>query len=210
MIGIFILLNFLIVLSSYVTALRFSGKSPFSEKLVATFLVYTSQITFTILFLGVVLKNLGFPGIIILNGVISLVILAVFNKQMKEAFPDFFTNCRGTFSYLIQSRDYFLYFLIFLFSVQAILLLIKIYFLPPHVWDVFAYHLHPVVEWVQQNMIPTSIHTPVVRLNRNPLGSKLIHFWIVKFAQDLTWVELPQFVSGILLALTSYAMMLKM
>ncbi|MDQ1355470.1 MAG: hypothetical protein QG657_5780, partial [Acidobacteriota bacterium] len=89
-------------------------------------------------------------------------------------------------------------------------LLIKIYFLPPHVWDVYAYHLHPVVEWFQQNLIPTSIDTPVIRLNRNPMGSKFFHFWIVKFAQDMTWVELPQFISGILLALTSYAMMLKM
>ncbi len=207
---IFILLNFLMLLSSYVTAHRFSGKSPFSEKLVATFLIYTSQITFTILFLGVVLRNLGFPGIIILNSVISFLILAVLKKQTKEAFPDFYQQCRGTFSYLIQSRDYFLYILILLFSFQGILLLIKIYFLPPHVWDVFAYHLHPVVEWFQQNMIPASIDTPVVRLNRNPMGSKLLHFWIVKFSQDLTWVELPQFVSGIMVTLTSYALMLKM
>ena len=207
---VFILLNFLVLTSSYVTALQFSGKSPFSEKLAATILVYTAQVTFTILFLGVVLRNLGFPGIIILNSVISLLILAVFKKQSKEAFPDFYSQCRASFSYLIQSRDYFLYFLILLFSVQAILLLIKIYFLPPHVWDVFAYHLHPVVEWFQQNMIPASIDTPVVRLNRNPMGSKLLHFWIVKFAQDLTWVELPQFVSGIMLTLTSYALMLKM
>ncbi|HLP59581.1 MAG TPA: hypothetical protein VK186_12155, partial [Candidatus Deferrimicrobium sp.] len=127
---IFILLNFLILLSSYVIAHRFSGKSPFSEKLVATILVYTSQISLTILFLGVVLRNLGFPGIIILNSGISLLVLVVLRKQTKEAFPDFYTQCRASFTYLIQTRDFFLYLLIFLFSFQALLLLIKIYFLP--------------------------------------------------------------------------------
>ncbi|HLP60238.1 MAG TPA: hypothetical protein VK186_15470, partial [Candidatus Deferrimicrobium sp.] len=104
----------------------------------------------------------------------------------------------------------FLYLLIFLFSFQALLLLIKIYFLPPHLGDVFSYHLHPVVEWFQQNKIPTFIDTPVLRLNRNPLESKLLHFWIVKFARELTWVELPQFVSGLVVTLTSYTLMLKM
>lgn len=210
MIVIFILLSFLVLMSSYVIALRFSGKSPFSEKLVATFLVFTAQITFTILFLGVIVKNLGFLGIIILNSAISILIFVFLKKKRKEIFPDFCTHSRAFFSYLIQSRDYFLYILIFLFSLQIFLLLFKIYFLPPHGGDVFAYHLHPVVEWFQQNKIPIFIDTPVARLNRNPLGSKLFHFWIVKFVQDLTWVELPQFIAGIMVTLTSYALMLKM
>jgi hypothetical protein len=207
---VFILLNLLVLISSYVVAHRFSGKSSFSENLVATLLVYTSQITFTILFLGVIIRNLGFTGIIVSNGVLSFLILTFFKKQTKEALPDFYKQCRASLAYLIETRDYFLYILILLFSFQAILLLIKIYFLPPHIWDVFAYHLHPVIEWFQQNKIPAFIDTPVIRLNRNPMGSKLLHFWIVKFAGELTWVELPQFISGIMVALTSYALMLKM
>jgi hypothetical protein len=210
MMAAFILLNLLMLTSSYVTAYRFAADSPFSEKLITMFLLYVSQVSFTLLFLGVVLKNLGFLPIILLNAAISLLLLLTLKKYSKAAIPDFFHRCGASFSWLVKSKDYFLYLMITLFCLQVLLLLIKIYFLPPHVWDAFAYHLHPVVEWFQGNMIPAAIDTPVVRLNRNPLGLKLFHFWFVKFFQDLTWVELPQFLYGIMAALTSYALMLKM
>ena len=210
MMAVFILLNLLMLASSYAAAYRFTADSAFSEKLISTFLLYVSQVSFTLLFLGVAIKNLGFLPIILLNAFISLLLLLTLKKYSKAAAPDFFHQCRASFSRLLKTRDYFLYILITLFCLQVLLLLIKIYFLPPHVWDAFAYHLHPVVEWFQGNMIPAAIDTPVVRLNRNPLGLKLFHFWFVKFFQDLTWVELPQFLYGIIATLASYALMLKM
>lgn len=205
----FLLLNLLMVVSSYVTAYRFSAGSGFSGKLISAFLVYISQISVTTLFLGVILKNLGHFPIIILNITISLVLLLTFKRYLEKAIKDFFLECRVSFSYLFKSKDYFLYFLVFLFALQVSLVLVKIYLLPPHVWDVFAYHLHPVGEWIQQNFIPSSISTPVIRLNRNPMSTKLLHFWVVKFLGDITWVELPQFLYGILAALTSYGLMIK-
>lgn len=209
---IFIILNLLMLISSYTAAYRFSSGGGFPEKLITAFLLYFSQITFTLLLLGVVLKNLSSVSIIILNSAISLSLLLVFSlrKYSWKALPDFYNHCRGTFSYLLKTKDIFLYILMSLFFFQVVLLLIKIYFLPPHVWDVFAYHLHPVVEWLQKGMIPATIDTPVIRLNRNPLGFKLLHFWIARFLGDITWIELPQFVYGLLTVLISYALMLKM
>ena len=209
---VFIILNLLMLISSYSMAYRFSGGANFSEKLITTFLLYFSQITFTLLLLGVVLKNLSSVSIIILNSAISLSLLLVFTlkKYSGKALPDFYYHCRGACSYLLKAKDVFLYILISLFFFQVVWLLIKIYFLPPHVWDVFAYHLHPVVEWLQKGMIPVSIDTPVIRLNRNPMGFKLLHSWIARFLGDITWLELPQFVYGLMTVLTSYALMLKM
>jgi len=212
MTAIFVILNLLMLTSSYTAAYRFSAGGGFSEKLITTFLLYFSQITFTLLLLGVVLKNLSSVSIILLNSAISLSLLLVFTlkKYSWKALPDFYHHCRGSFSYLLKTKDIFLYILMSLFFFQVVLLLIKIYFLPPHVWDVFAYHLHPVVEWLQNGMIPSAIDTPVLRLNRNPMGVKLLHFWIARFFGDITWLELPQFVYGLMTVLTSYALMLKM
>ncbi len=212
MVGVFILLNLLVLISSYAAAYRFSGPAGFSEKLITTFLLYISQITFTLLLLGVVVKNLNCLPIIILNSSISLSLLAVFTlkKYSRKALRDFSYHCRTSFSYLLKTKDVFLYILMFLFFFQVVLLLIKIYFLPPHVWDVFSYHLHPVVEWFQTGTIPAAIDTPVSRLNRNPMGLKLLHSWIARFLGDITWIELPQFVYGLITVLTSYALMLKM
>lgn len=188
---------------------KHSDKKSFSECLIATFVVYISQVTFTVLFLGVVVRNLDFTFIIALNIIISGLILGVCRKQAGKASLHFLDHCRSSVWFVIKSGDVFLYIILLLFSLQMLWLVIKIYYLPPDVWDVFAYHLHPVVEWFQKNMIPGTIDTPVVRLNRNPAGPKLFHFWLVKFTGDLTWVELPQFFYGILLALTSYALMRK-
>ncbi|MCI0471329.1 MAG: hypothetical protein L0Y73_06715, partial [Candidatus Aminicenantes bacterium] len=100
--------------------------------------------------------------------------------------------------------------ILFLFFSQLILVLVKIYFLPPHVWDVFAYHLQPAAEWLQKNMITDYIDTPVVRLNRNPMGLKLFYCWMVKFLDDIAWLEIPQFLFGLLSILSAYAVMIKM
>jgi len=82
---IFILLNILMIFSSNCIAYKFFQKSNFSEQLITAFLIYISQITFSILFLGVVVKNLSIPFIFILNGSISLFIVFVLRKIIKES-----------------------------------------------------------------------------------------------------------------------------
>ena len=209
MIIIFILLNLVMIFSAHLVAYRWLRESNFSEQLVTTFLIYVSQVTFSILFLGVVVKNLGLPWIILLNGAISLSIIIGLRKTINQSFRHSYEKILSFSKEIFRAKDFFLYLLVALFITQVVVLLIKIYLLPSHVWDVFAYHLHPVAEWTQQNMIPASIDSPVLRINRNPLGSKLLHFWAFMFANDTRWLELPQFIYGLMMALTSYSLILK-
>ena len=68
-------------------------------------------------------------------------------------------------------------------------------------------HLVPVIVWFQEQRIPLEIDTPVTRVNSNPLGAQLVHFWFVKFFRDLTWVELPQFLFSFVILLACYQLM---
>ena|GEM_PF-1146144 len=207
---IFILLNILMIFSSNCIAYKFFQKSNFSEQLITAFLIYISQITFSILFLGVVVKNLSIPFIFILNGSISLFIVFVLRKIIKESICHSYQRISDFSKYLFHIKDFFLYLFLFLFITQVLLLFIKMVYLPPYVWDVLQYHLHPVVEWKQQNMIPSFIDTPVGHVNNYPLGSKLLHFWFIRFFHDITWIEFPQFIFGIFLVIVSYTIMRKM
>ncbi|NIM14418.1 MAG: hypothetical protein GTO45_20555 [Candidatus Aminicenantes bacterium] len=206
----FILLNLVMLFSSHLAAYRYFHKSPFSQQLITTFLIYACQVTFSILFLGLMVKNLGLPWILLLNSAISFSIIFIFRKTIKESLVQSYEKILNFSKDMFRARDFFLYLVVFLLIIQVVLLLIKIYYLPPHVWDVFAYHLHPVAEWQQQNMIPGFIDSPVTRLNRNPMGSRLLHFWCLHFSPDIRWIELPQFIFGLLVVLVSYSLMLKM
>ncbi|MCP4150628.1 MAG: YfhO family protein [bacterium] len=73
-----------------------------------------------------------------------------------------------------------------------------------------VYHLHPVVEWYQQNCIPSYIDSSAIRAGRNPLGANFLHFWMLKFFRDITWIELPQLFYGIIFSLSAYTIMLKL
>lgn len=207
---IFILLNLAMIFSAHLAAYRYLREANFSEQLVTTFLIYVAQITFSILFLGVVVKNLGLPWILLLNGALSLSIIIRLRKTINQSFRFSYEKILNVSKEIFGAKDFILYLLVVLFVTQVVVLLIKIYLLPSHVWDVFAYHLHPVAEWTQQNMIPASIDSPVTRINRNPLGSKLLHFWTFMFTNDTRWLELPQFIYGLMMALTSYSLVLKL
>jgi hypothetical protein len=207
---IFILLNLVMLFSSHLAAFRYFKKSQFSQQLITTFLIFTSQVTFSILFLGLIVKNLGLPWIILLNSAISFSIIFIFRKTIKESLIQSYEKILNFSKDMFRAKDIFLYLVVFLLIIQVMLLLVKIYYLPPHVWDVFSYHLHPVAEWHQQNKIPGFIDSPVTRLNRNPMGSKLLIFWCFFFSNGIRWVELPQFIFGLLVILVSFSLMLKM
>ncbi|MCP4215464.1 MAG: hypothetical protein GY765_12490 [bacterium] len=209
MLILFLLLNAQIAASSFVVAYRFMRGSAFSEQLVTAFLVAVSQISLTLLFLGVIVKILDLPFIVLLNTAVSTGILFFLRKDIKNSFKHFYQGIGRFSGQLVRERDYFLYLILLLFGTQVVFLVVKIYYLPPQVWDVFTYHLHPVVEWFQQNKIPAAIDTPVLRANANPLGGKLFHFWFIAFFRHLTLVELPQFFYGLVLATLSYCFIRK-
>ncbi|MCP5048329.1 MAG: hypothetical protein GY940_14250 [bacterium] len=204
---LFILLNILMIFAAHLAAWRYSPKSAFSQQLITTFLLYASQITVSVLFLGVVVKNLDMGLILLLNGGGSLFIIVALRGIITESILQTHEKIRRFSKEILGAEDIFLYLFICLFITQIIVLLVKTYYLPSHVWDVFAYHLHPVAEWFQQSMIPGSIDSPVVRVNRNPMGSRLFHFWSLGFSGDTRWVELPQFIFGLMVPLASYSIM---
>jgi hypothetical protein len=207
---IFILLNLAILFSSHLIAYRYFRDAHFSEQLVTTFLLYISQVTFTVLFLGVVIRSLDLLLITILNTVISGSIIVLFGKSVKESLFQSYEKIQELFSHVRHSGDFVLYSLLVLFTLQVLSLLIKIYYLPSHVWDVLAYHLYPVVEWFQQGKIPSFIETAAPHINNVPLGAKPVIFWFTAFPGSLTWVELPQFISGLIVGLTGYSLMQKL
>ena len=210
MIFVFILLNLLMIFSSHLAAYRCCKNSSCSELAITTFLFYITQVTLSLLFLGALVKNLGLTNLILLNSSVSSLIILVFRKSLKPSLKNSYHKLSAFSKELFQSKDYFLYLFLFLFAFQVMTTLVKIYYLPPHVGDVFSYHLHPVVEWFQQGQILPYTDTPVWRANENPLGTKPLHLWFIIFSQDLTWIELPQFLFGFLLSLCGYSIMRKM
>ncbi len=195
------------VFAANLSAYRYRFEGSFSQQLVAAFLIYTAQITATILFLGVVIKNLGIFPIVAVNVGISVYLIIHSRKCLKGSVGHFGRNIWGFARLMVRRKNLLLFLLLLLFILQVVLLLVKIHYLPPHVWDSFAYHLHPVVEWKQQNHIPAFIDSPVTRVNRNPLGSKLLHFWFIKFTGNINLIEMPQFLFGLIVLLAAYAIM---
>jgi hypothetical protein len=161
------------------------------------------------MFLGLVIKNLDPFLLLGVNLLISGLLFIIFKKHVKKSITNFFGKFSEFSSVLYRTRDFFLYLILLLLLIQVTLLVIKIYYLPPHVNDVFSYHLYPVLEWVQQSKIPALLDTPVMRSNVNPLGAKLYSFWLLNFSRDFTWLELPQFFFGLILMLACYTTMLK-
>jgi hypothetical protein len=207
---VFVFLNLLMIFSSHLAAYGCFKSPHLSTHLINTFLLYITQVIVSLLFLGAIVKNLDIIYIILLNSTISLVVIIVLRKSIKSSITDSYQKLNGFSKYIFKSKDFFLYFFLFLFTLQVIATLVKIYYLPPHVGDVFSYHLHPMVEWFQQGEILSYTDTPVWRANQNPLGTKLIHLWFLMFLKDVTWIEIPQFLFGLLLSLISYTVMLKL
>jgi hypothetical protein len=210
MAAVFVFLNLLMIFSSHLTAYGCFKSVSLPGHLINTFLLYIAQVTVSVLFLGAIVKNLDIFYVILLNSMISLAIIFALKKSITPSITGSYHKLIGFSKYIFKSKDYFLYFFLFLFALQVMATLVKIYYLPPHVGDVFSYHLHPMVEWFQQGEILSYTDTPVWRANENPLGTKLVHLWFVIFFKNITWVEIPQFLFGLLLSLISCAVMLKL
>jgi hypothetical protein len=168
------------------------------------------QVTVTIILLGAVFKSLGPLGLMLVNVLVSGTLIFLLRAHIHASLKDISKRGIDFLKFLGESRDYFLYLLLFLFLVQVAATLWKIYYLPPHVGDVLSYHLHPVVEWFQQGHVIHFTDSPVWRVNNNPLGAKFLHLWFIVFFKEITWIELPQFLFGLLLCISSYGVMLRM
>ncbi len=207
---LFLVVNGLAIYSAFSVSGYFLKRSLSSPSLpalslgiAASGIIYFAHITLVVLFLGVVLKILNFYSIIVTSVLIS-VTLFFLSRSYRQPFLIPLTQ---SIRRIARSRDYFLYGIILLFIVQVVVLIAKVIVLPPHIWDVFAYHLTPAVEWYQQGLIPAVIDSPVKRINGQALGMTVLNFWYFIFFRDDFLVELPMLLWALLLVPVSFASM---
>ena len=199
---IFILVNGVILYAAAGLACALVGRDlRLSLRLVAIGLIYFAQITVVVLLLGVVLKTLNYASVCITSLFLSALI---YFPTRRERVPTL-GPAWSSFKSLLAGRDVFLYLLCGLFGVQLVILLAKVVWLPPHIWDVFSYHLPPAVIWYQQGLIPSVIDIPVNRVNGAPLGMTVLAYWFFIFFRDDFLVEMPLLLWALLLVPVTYA-----
>jgi len=199
--GLFILVNGLAIKSSYSVAafLNRSDRS-FALSAVTTGLVYLATITVTIILLGTVFHAIDRTTVAAVSIVTSLVLIVIFQRKRRP----FYSEATHAWAVLRREGDLFLYVLVALFLLQAVILIIKVAWLPPHIWDAFYYHLAPAVEWYQRGEIPTTLDVAAQNMNRVPLGMTVLSYWFFIFFGDDFLVNLPQTLWALMLVPIAY------
>jgi len=201
---VFLLVNGLVVFSSWrLASYLLRDNQSLSLRMVAAGILSFAHITVVVLLLGVVARYLNALSVPVLSLLISATILFICRTYRHP----FIASARQAFAETFFSRDYFLYVIVFLLFIQVIVLLFKVVWLPPHIWDVFVYHLPPAVEWFQQGYMPPVLDTTVNRINGAPLGMTVLAYWFFIFFRDDMLVEMPMLLWALLLVPVSIAVM---
>ncbi|MFQ5488881.1 MAG: hypothetical protein ACE5ET_10620, partial [Gammaproteobacteria bacterium] len=203
---LFILVNGLLLHASFCLAgyLNRQG-APAAQLLVSGGIIYLAQATVIVLFLGTVAGALNRTSVAITALLLAAVLIFFFRRYRQPLLGSLACGLRR----LLATRDIFLYFILALFLAQAAVLFAKVAWLPPHVWDVFFYHLAPAVEWYQQGHIPLAIDAPARHMNHVPLGMTVLSYWFFIFFRHDVLVELPMLLWSLLLVPLSYAILRK-
>jgi 4-amino-4-deoxy-L-arabinose transferase-like glycosyltransferase len=202
----FLFLNLAILLASLVLVHKMCPGSRLAEKILSLTILGAAQISLIVL-------GLGLAGRLSIGVIVATVlacsgsILMVYHREIRPAVRVLGCQLKTTTNWLLGSKAYGLYLMCLVAGVQIVLSLRKIYFLPPHVYDELTQHVLPVIVWFQEERIPLEIDASVGRVNLNPLGGKLLHFWFVRFFGDITWVELPQFLFALTIPLAAFQLM---
>lgn len=206
---VFLLSNLLILFSSMLLVYKYYSYHSISDKILSIAVIFFSQVSLSVLLSGIVIKNMNVITLVVINMIISGFIILMNLKHLKVSISTMKNEIKRTIIRYTRIRDFTLHIIIFLFLFQIVILLFKIYMFPPQVWDSFTYHMHPIIDWFQKGRI-SIISTPVTRTNSMSLGANLLDYWFVVFFKDVTWAELPQFIFGLLIALSSYSIMRKL
>ncbi len=201
---IFLLVNGLLTVSSWqLSSCLLKEHQSLSLRMVATLMLSFAHITIVVLLLGVALRYLNAWSIPLLSLLVSITVLFRCRAHRQPFLPMLSQALTDTFS----KRDYFLYIIAGLLVVQIAILLLKVLWLPPHIWDVFVYHLPPAVEWYQRGFIPPVLETTVNRINGAPLGMTVLAYWFFSFFQDDFLVEMPMLLWALTILPASIAVM---
>jgi len=204
---VFILVNGCVVFSSWrLAGYLLNGQRSIAMHIVAGGVLAFAHATLVVLFLGVVIRSLNVWSVPLASLLLSSMVLMLTRKAVRPV--TFVRGIRWAWRETVYGqRDIALYILLALFVVQAGIMLAKVIWLPPHVVDVFVYHLPPAVEWYQKGYIPPVIDTTVNRINGAPLGITVLAYWCFIFFRDDVLVELPMYLWALLLVPVSIAVM---
>ncbi len=197
----FLLINVLVWASSLSLSHTIHRNERPSVLLLTACLVYFSQITLTVLFLGVVTGHLNARSLLLLNGTLSAVIILAAYQRLLLPYR---AICAGLRSAGAEAGVVSVVMMVLSLAVIS-LLLARIWYLPPYVWDAMMYHLTPAVEWYQQERIPPALHHGLDGMNTQALGMTVLNFWFFVFLGNDLLVGLPQTIFAAMLALTAYA-----
>ncbi|MBI1195424.1 MAG: hypothetical protein GC138_06235 [Gammaproteobacteria bacterium] len=199
--GLFLLVNGLAIKSSY-SAAAFLNRSDrsFALSALTTGVIYLATITATLIVLGTIFHAMDRTTVAAVSAAISVIMIVVFRRKRRP----FYSEIAHAWTVLRRESDLFLYVLFAIFVLQAIVLIVKVVLLPPHIWDVFYYHLTPAVEWFQRGQIPLTLDVPAENMNRVPLGGAVLSYWFFIFFGDDFLVNLPQTLWAFLLVPVVY------
>lgn len=203
---LFLLINGLVLYAACTTACCLVSRNDHPAlNVVASGIIYFAQITFCILLLGVVFRYLTPASVQLLSSGLAIGLTIVFRRYRYAVLIPVLRGLRALFA----ARNPLLYGIAALFLLQVLILAAKVVVLPPHIWDVFSYHLTPAVEWYQQGWIPIEIENPVQRVNSSTLGMTVLSYWFFIFFRDDFLVELPQLLWALLLVPIAYVVLRK-
>lgn len=231
-----ILLFFIANIIVFFSAIEISRRirlNTVSDKILSVLVIGTGQIILTELFLGVVIKRLYYPELLLINALILGIILIINKKYKVES--NYLNLDKAKLKRvvldLIKSP-----LLIILGVISLVLVAVITYLginLPPYGWDEIWYHLTAVASWYQAGKIfmltvpdiwnhaeiihsmtsaQLAYHMSVAGFwyNVYPMNSELISLWNIIFLGNDTIVDLTQLPFSIMGVVAIYSLARKL
>ena len=202
---IFLVMNLIVIISSFLITYRLFQISNFVDSLLSWFIVYLAQIVFSELLLGI-------SGILYLNNVIlvNVVILLIVWLMAKNKTSSFDLNrTKDIFYELLRNK-------IILLGVAVILgfALVKVginLINPPFGWDSLNYHFTFAVEWLKHGNleIPITISDDFAP-SYYPINGSLFFLWLIFPFKNVFLADLGQVPFFILAFLAIYGISRKL
>lgn len=202
---LFILLNIVLVWSSFLIvykALRIKG---LLDCLLALFVIYFTQIVLMELGLGIA-GALSLKNIVILSFA-AFIIVYILTRNRVSSFEGF--NLQDCASGLLSSKVYIL-----LFSIAASFIAVKVLvnlFNPPFGWDSLNYHFTFPVEWLKH----ANLYNPITVFDDPsptyyPINGSLFYFWLMFPFRSVFLADLGQVPFFIIAVMSVYGISKKL
>ena len=230
--AIFFIANIIVFFSALEISRRIRLNT-ISDKILTIAVLVIGQIILTELFLGVIIKRLNYPELLIMNALIFGSILIINKKYKVEGS---YLNIDKIELKMIGldliKSPLFIVFGIISFVLVGVIVCLGIS-LPPYGWDEIWYHLTAVASWYQEGKIfMLSVpdfwsHTEVIQTmtskqlayhlsvagfwhNVYPMNSELVSLWNVIFLGNDTIVDLTQLIFSIIGIVAIYSLARKL